>query len=250
MRKIVILISILTIFIATAPAMAASAAGQRYINQIVGGGASSLRSASQSIYNTNFKERAVLDVLAEKVLQNYNNMGADSIAWACKALGRSGDIRYKNVLSEVVNGAANGKVKKHASKSLKMLPSGKAKNPYKKGSVNLAAKREKMVNSQPSTSVPSPKKTYTQQGTKNKQSISIIKEGMSHQEVLDLLGEPSTSTSQLTGKAFNPFYYGADNTRLTYLYKGKGRIFFRQKHFSNVWRVMEVKINPSETGYP
>ena len=74
---------------------------------------------------------------------------------------------------------------------------------------------------------------------------------MSMQEAVDLVGEPTSSTSHVTGKAFNPFYYGSDTARLIYLYKGRGRILFSQSSsYSNTWRVMEVQINPAETGYP
>ena len=69
MRKMIFFLSILAILVASIPAMAITLAGERYINQIVGGGSSSLRRASQSIYNTELTERAVLNVLAEKLLQ-------------------------------------------------------------------------------------------------------------------------------------------------------------------------------------
>lgn len=252
MRKIIIFISILAILVAAIPAMAVSLAGERYINQIVGGSTSSLRRASQSIYNTELTERAVLDVLAEKLLQVYNskgNTGVDAVAWACKALGRSGDIRYKNVLSTVATQAENRKIQKYAKKSLKMMPSGTAEKPYKKGTVNLAKMRKKLISGQ--SSVSSCQQSSKQQSKKSKGSLSIIKEGMSMQEVVDLVGEPTSSTSHITGKTFNPFYYGTDHTRLIYLYKGKGRVFFSQRAlYSNSWRVMEVQIDSSELGYP
>ncbi len=114
MRKILFFIIVAALLLPTSPAMAVSPAGQRYINQIVGGGSSSLRRASQSIYNTENAERKVLDVLSEKLLQTYNkpgNTNVDATAWACKALGQSRDVRYKNVLSTVVNQADNRKFK-------------------------------------------------------------------------------------------------------------------------------------------
>ena len=247
MRKIIIFIFIIAMLMVAIPAMAVSPAGKRYINQIVGGGSSSLRQASQSIYRTEMTERAVLDVLAEKLLQAYNdtgNIGVDSIAWACKALGRSGDIRYKNVLSTVNSNAENRKVQKYAKQSLKMMPSGKAEKPYKKGSVNLKAMRKKLAKGQPSVS-------SSQKSKQGKHSLSVIRKGMSLQEVIDLVGEPTSTTSHLTGKTFNPFYYGKDHARLIHLYKGRGRVLFSQRStYSNVWRVMEVQINHSETGYP
>ena len=251
MRKIVFFIFIVAMLISAIPAMAVSPAGERYINQIVGGGSASIRKASQSIYRTELTERAVLDVLAETVLQNYTNtdrVGVDSMAWACKALGRSGDIRYKNVLRKVIKGSGNRKLIKYAEKSLTMMPAGKAKKPYKKGRVNLASMRKKMSNGQ--SHEPSHKNLPGKQYKKSKYSLSIIKKGMSSQEVNDLIGEPTTSSTRLTNKTFNPFYYGSDTSRLTYLYKRKGRILFSRGSYSSVWRVMEVQRNSSETGYP
>ena len=203
MRKILIFISIIAMLIPAIPAMAVSPAGERYINQIVGGGSSSLRQASQSIYNTELTERAVLDVLAEKLLQSYNNtgnVGVDAIAWACKALGRSGDIRYKNVLVAVTNKADNRKVQKYAKQSLRMMPKGSAEKPYEEGSVDLAKMRKKLVKGQPAVSSgqQSPKK----QSKQSKHSLSVIRKGMSLQEAVDIVGEPTSSTSHVTGKAF------------------------------------------------
>ncbi len=252
MRKILFFIFIVAMLVPAIPAMAVSPAGERYINQIVGGGSSSLRRASQSMYNTEFTERAVLDVLAEKLLQSYNNTGntsVDAIAWACKALGRSGDIRYKNVLATVSKQAENRKVQKYAKQSLKRMPAGKAEKPYEQGTVNLAKMRKKLSKGQ--SSVSSGQQPSKKQTKQRQYSLSAINKGMSLQEAVDLVGEPTSSTSHLTGKTFNPFYYGSDHARLVYLYKGRGRILFSQRSsYSNTWRVMEVQIDPSEPGYP
>ncbi len=252
MRKILFFIFIVAMLIPAVPALAVSPAGERYINQIVGGGSSSLRQASQSMYNTEFTERAVLDVLAEKLLQSYNNtgnVGVDSIARACKALGRSGDIRYKNVLAEVSKQAENRKVQKYAKQSLKRMPKGKAEEPYEQGSVNLVKMRKKLSKGQ--SSVSSGQQSSKKQSKQSKHSLSVITKGMSLQETVDLIGEPTSSTSHITGKTFNPFYYGSDHARLVYLYKGRGRILFSQRSsYSNTWRVMEVQIDPTEPGYP
>ncbi len=248
MRKIFLFIFIVAILTMAIPAMAVSPAGKRYINQIVGGGSSSFRRAAQSMYRTEFTERAALDVLAEKLLQNYNKtkrMGVDSIAWGCKALGQSRDIRYKNVLAAIAQKAENRKVKKYAKQSLKKMPKGKAKKPYKKGSINLKAMRKKMSKGQSAV------KSSKSKSKKNRRSLSVVSKGMSREEVSDLLGEPTSTSTRVTGKAFNPFYYGSDNARLTYYYKGKGRVLFSQRSsYSNVWRVMEVELDSSEPGYP
>jgi len=254
MRKIIFFIFIMAMLMPTLPAMAVSPAGERYINQIVGGGMSSLRRASQSIHRNALTERVVLDVLAEKLLQTYNDTsstGVDALAWACKALGQSGNIRYRNVLKTVNKKAKHSKVRKYAKESLNKMPAGKVKKPYKKGSVNLKAMQKKLAKGQ--SPVPASKKSKGKQKSgKKKSSLSVIKKGMSLQEVNALVGEPTSTTGHITGKSFNPFYYGSDHARLIHLYQGQGRIHFSQssRYSRRVWRVMEVEINPGEPGYP
>jgi len=254
MRKIIFFIFIMAMLMPTIPAIAVSPAGERHINQIVGGGTSSLRRASQSIYHNGMRERVVLDVLSEKLLQTYNDtsqIGVDALAWACKALGQSGDIRYRNVLKTVIKKAKHSKVRKYAKQSLDNIPAGKAKKPYKKGSVNLKAMQKKLAKGQ--SPVPASKKSKRKKKSgKNKYSLSAIEKGMSLEEVNALLGEPTSTTGHITGKSFNPFYRGSDHARLIHLYKGKGRIHFSQssRYSRRVWRVMEVEINPGEPGYP
>jgi hypothetical protein len=254
MRKIIFILFIVAMLMPTIPAMAVSPAGERYINQIVGGGNSSLRRASQSIYHNGHRERIVLDVLAEKLLQTYSDtshIGVDALAWACKALGQSGDIRYRNVLQAVNKKAKHSKVRKYAKQSLNQMPAGKAKKPYKKGSVNLKAMKKKLAKGQ--SPVPASKKPKGKKKSgKKKYSLSAIKKGMSLQEVNALVGEPTSTTGHITGKSFNPFYYGSDHARLIHLYQGRGRIHFSQssRYSRRVWRVMEVEIDPGEPGYP
>jgi len=254
MRRIIFFIFIMALLMPTIPAMAVSPAGERYINQIVGGGSSSLRRASQSIYHNGHRERVVLDVLSEKLLRTYNDTsqtGVDALAWACKALGQSGDIRYRNVLKTVKKNAKHSKVRKYAKQSLNDMPKGKVKKPYKKGSVNLKAMEKKLAKGK--SPVPASKKSKRKrQSGKNKYSLSAIEKGMSLEEVDELLGEPTSTTGHITGKSFNPFYRGSDHARLIHFYKGKGRIHFsqRSRYSRRVWRVMEVEIDPGEPGYP
>ncbi len=252
-RKIIFFVLITALLLPAIPAMAISPAGEQYINQIVGGGFSSMRRASQSIYRTGMRDRQVLDVLAEKLLQTYNasdRTGVDAVAWACKALGQSGDVRYKSVLQTVTKTAQHAKIRKYANQSLKNMPAGKADKPYKKGSVNLKALRDKLDKGQ-SAAPAAPSNLQGQQTSGEKRySFSSIRKGMSIQEVNSLLGPPTSTTSHITGKTFNPFYYGTDTARQIYLYKGQGRIFFSNNSYSNAWRVIEIERNPGEPGYP
>jgi hypothetical protein len=251
MKKIIFLLFIAGLLIPAAPALAVSPEGEHYINQIVGGGYSSLRQAAQGIYRNELTERKVLDVLSEKLLQSYNDKsktGVDAVAWACKALGRSGKIRYKNVLKTVSSNAASAKVRKYAKQSLKQMPGGKAEKPYEAGSIDLAKLRKKLEKG--NSAVSSSGKAKNKSG-KKRGALSAVRKGMSIQEVTSLIGEPTSSTSHITGKTFNPFYYGSDHARVIHLYKGQGRVLYSQRSsYSNTWRVMEVQIDPSEPGYP
>ena len=173
----------------------------------------------------------------------------DALSWACKAIGRSGDSRYRNVLKTVSSNAEHAKVRKYAKQSLNKMPKGKVKKPYKEGSVDLAKMRKKLESGQ--SAVSGTQKSKAKKSGKKKYSLSAIRKGMSLQEVTSLVGEPTSTTSHITGKTFNPFYYGGDHARLIHLYKGQGRVLYSQSStYSKTWRVMEVQINPSETGYP
>ena len=75
---------------------------------------------------------------------------------------------------------------------------------------------------------------------------------MSQQEVNDLLGPPTAQSQRMTGKQWQPFNFGAkDLQRMNYLYKGVGRIEFSLKSaYEGVFRVITVKPDPNESGYP
>lgn len=50
--------------------------------------------------------------------------------------------------------------------------------------------------------------------------------GMSAKQVVDTVGPPDDQGAYITGKAFIPFYYGSDQSRYEYVYKGQGRLIF------------------------
>ena len=70
--------------------------------------------------------------------------------------------------------------------------------------------------------------------------------GMSMKQVSDLIGEPTDQKSYWTGKSWIPFYYGRDNYRWEYRYKGQGVVTFSGDGSQTVYRVI---YNPDETGY-
>ncbi|MBV1932638.1 MAG: hypothetical protein KUG71_13085, partial [Porticoccaceae bacterium] len=216
---------------------AADMIDQRNIDRLVNGGATSIRSASESLYRSGSSNREVLDVVAEVLLNGYQSGGGathiDAMAWAAKALGQSGDARYRNVLEEVLNNSSNRKLKKHTKKSLQSINSGDAA-PYAKGSVSLEALRNKTAQSSPKAN------TKIKSSSGKKLPISEIRDGMSMQEVYELAGEPSATYSHQTGKAWIPFNFGAkDVARTVALYKGQGRVIFSLvSAYSGVYRVV------------
>ena len=77
-----------------------------------------------------------------------------------------------------------------------------------------------------------------------------VKVGMGMAEVYSLIGQPTDTTENITGKAFIPYYFGGDTHRMAALYKGMGRIIFAPPHaFTSDLRVIEVDYDPTEKGF-
>jgi hypothetical protein len=78
-----------------------------------------------------------------------------------------------------------------------------------------------------------------------------IKEGMGYDEVISILGQPSTPPySYQTGKAFIPFHYGGDNWRRRAHWKGLGAITFSSdSSFSTNVNVMSIDYDPADKGF-
>lgn len=245
MKKTLISLVTLYLMLMSSMSFAVSAAGQRYINMIANGGPVTVRDAAKSIQRSGESDTAVLDVLAERLLRDYQKPGkteADAMAWAAIALGNSGNPRYHAALTEVATKSDNRKLVKHTNKALKGIKSSEGPQ-YTQGTVSL----EKLKDSPAPAAKPAARHdngTYV--------SLSEIREGMSMQEVTDLAGPATATTSHITGKAFRPFNFrGADTTRTYYLYKGQGRVVFsNESHYSGTWRVREVILDENETGYP
>jgi len=117
---------------------------------------------------------------------------------------------------------------------------------YKKGEVSLASLSKSDANKSSKAAAPVAAKNGALQ------PLSVVKEGMSMQEVYDLVGQPTASTTHQTGKAWIPFNFkGSDNVRTIALFKGQGRVVFsNESNFSGGWRVKEVQLNENESGYP
>ena len=242
MKRIIFLL-VAIMFAVTAQAV--DVVGQRYIDQMVHGGNTSIKQAARSMYNGSEKDTDVLDVAAEVLLQKYptatGNQDIDTLAWLAKALGKSQNNRYHNTLKEVADSNAHRKLRKYAQQALSQVEGSKVPQ-YTKGKVNLAALRKN-------------NKTKTAKAKKSsstgKASISVIRVGMSMSEVYDLIGQPTGTTSHQTGKAWIPFNVTAnDVARTIAAYKGQGRVIFSHSGHAANSRVLEVIIDPSETGYP
>ena len=261
-----------------------------YVDQIIKGSWGTLRQVSENMYNTSYSNTEVLDVLAEVTLEKYPQTGADfstvdSVAWMCRALGASGNYRYRPLLDKIADDkSVHRKLRAHCEKAAKGLPKS-GSNAYVAGTVNL----ELLRNPPPPPPPPAPEPAVT--GKKNAKNakpaaaptpapapaaaappppaaasapasapagastavdFSKIQVGMSQQQVNDLLGPPTAQTQRMTGKQWQPFNYGAkDLQRMMYLYKGVGRIEFSLKSaYEGVFRVITITPNPAETGYP
>ena len=80
--------------------------------------------------------------------------------------------------------------------------------------------------------------------------LAKVQRGMSPREVENILGPPNDESAYVTGKAFIPFYYGADQWRRAYFYKGVGRVVFvGTGGFSQNAKVEKVEYDPSELGH-
>ncbi len=254
---------------------------KQYVEQLIKGGPGTQRQVAENMYNTGYRNGEVLDVMAEVVLEKYPLSGGefssvDSIAWMCRALGASGNSRYRPVLEKVSDDkTVHRKLRGHCEKASKQLPKN-VENAYVAGTVNL----ELLRNPPPPPPPPAP---VNAKGKKNAKpavaktaavpapapvaapapaaaaapaaktvDLSTVQVGMSQAQVNDLLGPPTAQTQRMTGKQWQPFNFGArDLQRMMYLYKGVGRVEFSLKSaYEGVFRVVAVTPDPNETGYP
>ncbi|MEB2283587.1 MAG: hypothetical protein B6D46_15070 [Polyangiaceae bacterium UTPRO1] len=81
--------------------------------------------------------------------------------------------------------------------------------------------------------------------------LAKVTKGMAMSEVVRILGEPTDRNQYVTGKAFIPWYFGDDVTRIEWHYKGLGRVVFTG---GGAWgqrggNVEWVDYDPQETGF-
>ena len=253
------LLIVLALSVCWSTTYALDASGQRYAQMLTSGGPGTTSRAAQDIFNTGASDQELLDVAAQVLSDVYlknpaTRDYADATAWLCKALGNSSNGRYKALLEKVANAAElQRRTRGHCSKAAENLPAGAASS-FQPGSVDLAKYRPggsglregKTAERKAAKSAPA---AVAHSKTVN---FNLVKEGMSMEEVNDVLGAPTNQTSYMTGKQFNPFNFGArDVQRTKYLYKGVGHIVFSLKTaYNGVYRVIEIVPDSSETGYP
>jgi hypothetical protein len=79
--------------------------------------------------------------------------------------------------------------------------------------------------------------------------LARVELGMSEGKVASILGQPTSQENYQTGKAWIPYYYGSDTSRLDYKYKGVGVVVFGRNRYSGKTRVIQVDYDPTEDGY-
>jgi hypothetical protein len=73
--------------------------------------------------------------------------------------------------------------------------------------------------------------------------------GMTLEQVKNLIGQPDKTDSRITGKQYQPFYFGGDTQRTEAFYKGEGQLTFSNTHPDSVPdTLIRILVNPNATG--
>ena len=72
--------------------------------------------------------------------------------------------------------------------------------------------------------------------------------GMSQTQVNDLIGPAKECGAYVTGKAWIPFHFGSDNSRVECNYKGHGRLIFSNQANGAVY-LLKIVYDANESGY-
>ncbi|WP_051361918.1 hypothetical protein [Solimonas soli] len=233
--------------VAAGAATAALSAGDQFnLEQIRSGSPGGIRAASQNIEAAHAAPIEVTDALAEMLLKNQtqnSNSFVDALSWACKALAATGNKRYYTTLKQIDDNAqAHKKTRKYCGNAAEAL-GGADGEQYAPG---MAAS---------SVAAPAAKgggaAAVTTAGDGSFKPITEVKPEMSQQQAFAIAGPPTSSNAHVTGKAWIPFNFkGSDSYRTIAHYKGQGRIIFSNTSaYSTGQRVLEVQIDPNETGY-
>jgi len=76
-----------------------------------------------------------------------------------------------------------------------------------------------------------------------------LKIGMSLEQVENLIGQPDNTDSRITGKQYQPFYFGGDTQRTEAFYKNEGQLTFSNIHpDSTADTLIQIRVEPGATG--
>lgn len=76
-----------------------------------------------------------------------------------------------------------------------------------------------------------------------------LKIGMSLEQVENLIGQPNKTDSRITGKQYQPFYFGGDTQRTEAFYKNEGQLTFSNIHpDSAADTLIRIRVDPEATG--
>jgi hypothetical protein len=80
--------------------------------------------------------------------------------------------------------------------------------------------------------------------------FSRLQIGMPMKQVTDLIGEPTDSGANITGKAFIPFYFGNDTARIRSYYRNEGYLEFNAQRWGGTsYRLIGIHVDRNEQGY-
>lgn len=127
-------------------AAALNEAGQRNAKLLASGGPTAVARAAKDMFETAATDPELLDIAAQQLSEFHLKNPrvreyADATAWLCKALGTSGNGRYKTLLEQVSKAKINRKTRKYCDQSADNLPDESA-NSFQPGSVDLARYRD------------------------------------------------------------------------------------------------------------
>lgn len=257
MRIVTLFFLFTSLLFSSFQALALTSVEQRYVQIFADGSATASRNAAKSIFRIVKVDPYVYDVIAERLLTDYESVPnqarpVDALSWMSAALGNSGNPRYVGVLRTVREGAAHRKLRAHASKWYKKLKRSKAQaEPYIKGTINLQSLRVDAVSNTPSVGIDYAKEDAATASNNNFAAISAVQEGMSYDDVYSLCGPPTSSSRNITGKAWKPLNFSGRGAFRTHsYYKGQGVVVFENDSaYSAGNHVVEVILDKFESGF-
>ena len=98
----------------------------KYLRMIESNNTSEQKDVAQRMVNAKYRDTMVLDAVERVLLKGYQTTkdvddSIDTLSWFCKALGASGQSKYKSTLNKVANEASHQKLKGYAKSSLEQL---------------------------------------------------------------------------------------------------------------------------------